>query len=361
MQTMTPEVLEHIALPAFLLVPDAQGLPVYAAVNHLWTDGAKLKAHDVVGLNAQQVFPGRFGMDAFDFHKSCMETARPQTYTLPLPMAGALRSAQTRLCPVADKSGRVVQIVGLSQDITDQLLAAETQANAHTLTREIEDFISMAAHDLRTPMRHVALLADMLREDFEDLGDGKMELISHLEDIALKSTELIADILSHAQTTSQARTPEDLSVHALCTRIFGAVDPHSHHLFHCDDIRVLADKAALQITLRNLIDNALKHCGREKVTLDIRVAQSAAGWLAISVGDNGQGFKDPALAFLDGGDLHTDSGFGLLGVRRLIRARGGTISATNRAAGTGSVVHFTLPGCVVTQPPETLGAVQRQA
>jgi len=53
----------------------------------------------------------------------------------------------------------------------------------------------MAAHDLRTPMNNVKTMADMLRHDFQDMGDGKLELINMLERVAVKSTNLINDVL----------------------------------------------------------------------------------------------------------------------------------------------------------------------
>lgn len=177
-------------------------------------------------------------------------------------------------------------------------------------------------------MRHVTMLADMLRENFEDLGDGKLELIASLEQVAGQATELITDLLSHAQTTTTVRAPETFSLNTICRDVFVMLDPFDHNDFQCDETRILADRATLLIALRNLIDNAFKHCGRDHVQMRIR-AKAKDDTIEIIVLDNGKGFKDPAMAFLggflDGGGLRTDSRYGLLGVRRMIEARGAVL------------------------------------
>lgn len=346
MQKMTPELLETIGQPAFLLEPDQDGLPIYTGVNEAWLNGVKRPRHLTLGETAMTVFPGRFGKVAFEHHISCLQHGVPQSYILTLPLGSALRSAQTHLRTIRNAQGRVVQIVGVSQDVTVQTLADEAQANSDTLTHELEDFVALAAHDLRAPMRHVTLLADMLRENFEDLGDGKLDLIASLEQVAGKATELITDLLSHAQTTTTVRVPEAFSLNTICRDVFVMLDPFDHHDFRSDETWILADRATLLIALRNLIDNAFKHCGRDHVQMRIH-AEVKDDMIEIIVQDNGKGFKDPAMAFLGGGGLRTDSGYGLLGVRRMIEARGGSISASHALDGVGSMIRFTLPGSVV--------------
>jgi len=111
--------------------------------------------------------------------------------------------------------------------------------------------------------------------------------------------------------------------------------------------RIAADKTATQIVLRNLMDNAIKHSGKSMVDLSVKVQEEREGVLSFVVNDNGHGFPDPTVAFLDGGQMQANSGFGLLGIRRLVTARGGDISAENIAGGEGSLVRFTLSGNIV--------------
>jgi hypothetical protein len=56
------------------------------------------------------------------------------------------------------------------------------------------------------------------------------------------------------------------------------------------------------------------------------------------------------VAFLDGGKLRMDSGFGLFGVRRLINSRGGEIRAENLKDNQGSIIRFTMEGTIEPGP-----------
>ena len=45
---------------------------------------------------------------------------------------------------------------------------------------ELENFIAFAAHDLRAPFAQMESLLDLIKEDFVDMGDGKLALLHHL-------------------------------------------------------------------------------------------------------------------------------------------------------------------------------------
>ena len=78
--------------------------------------------------------------------------------------------------------------------------------------------------------------------------------------------------------------------------------------------------------------------------LDISILASDDDYFYVSVADNGAGFGDPALVFAEKTTACSDGGYGLLGVRRLITARGGSLSVSNRENGQGAEVSFSLPG-----------------
>ena len=229
-----------------------------------------------------------------------------------------------------------------------------------TINNELETYVSLAAHDLRAPMRNVAQIADLLREDFQDLGDGKLDLINLLEDIGKKATRLIGDVLSHAEAVSRVEEISEFSFGDLVRDILALLDPTGSCVVVCSEATVRGDKTATQIILRNLVDNAMKYfespaSGPDAVPLqlDIRILASDDDYFYVSVADNGSGFSDPARLFLDSGELRCDSGYGLLGVRRLITARGGSLSVANREEGSGAEVSFSLPGMAQLQISDT--------
>lgn len=344
-------LLNHIGHAVFILEPGADGLPRYQSYNKFALSSLGKAEEEVLGLTACDVFPGRLGKAAFEHHVQALQTGAERTYEILLPLSAGHRRVRTRLSPELDGHGNVVRLIGSSTDISGQQLVAEVRASVETINNEMEDFINLAAHDLRAPMRHIGMIADMLREDFQDHGDGKLELIDMLEDVGTKAMSLIGDVLAHAQATGSDVEYFEFDFSDLLDEIMGLLDPMNDCEIEVPRVRIEADRTAIQMILRNLIDNAIK-CAKAKDFSDagapcLRLSltiEEAEGFVEIGVKDNGVGFEDTAIVFLNGGKLRTDSGFGMLGVRRLIHARGGTLTATNAADNSGALVAFSLPG-----------------
>jgi signal transduction histidine kinase len=342
--------LSYFEPPAFILIVDPEKGPIYSVINQQWSDGARRLSEDVVGKTAEEIFSGPLGVASYTRQLEVVRSGQKLTYDVVLPLTDRNHNVRTTLVPVLDSAGDVVQLVGISFDRTAELEGAAVQARAASANADIEQFISIAAHDLRAPMENIKSLADMLRDDFEDHGDGKLELIDILEAVAVKVTALISDILAHAQATDAIGRQETFDVVQMSKYIFVTLDPHSQHKLCIADQWLSSDKTAVQIALRNLYDNAIKHPDQNVVELSVTVSQINEDVVEFAVQDNGVGFNDPAVAFLDGGNLRIDSGFGLLGVRRLITARGGVIAAENLPNQKGSVIRFTVKGQIVGPP-----------
>lgn len=337
-------LLDCAAVPMFVLEPDEGGRPIYTAFNRCACERSGLSTGDVIGKTATDVYPGRFGIGAFEHHVETINAGQARTYELSLPLHGSVRRVRTTLTPLLDDDGRLECLVGTSADITTENLIEETRANAETITSEMEQFVSIAAHDLRSPMRNIQYLADVIREDFQDLGDGKLDLLDKLEDVAAKTMALIAEVLANSQTTNLTDNKTLFDFGDLCADIIATLDPMAQHLVTYDAGAIDGDRAATSIVLRNLIDNAIKHGGREQLTLGITLADQGDSMFRITIRDNGKGFDDPQTAFQEKRRAQHDSGFGLMSIRRLVLARGGKVFASDADEGSGAVVTFTLPG-----------------
>lgn len=106
---------------------------------------------------------------------------------------------------------------GTSVDLTQEQNTRDAQVSFKTIATEMEQFVTMAAHDLRAPLRNMSMIAEMLSEGFVDHGDGKVELIIMPDDLAQKSMVLISDVL----------------------------DPHNQHSFTYTVVELVADRTAI--------------------------------------------------------------------------------------------------------------------
>jgi signal transduction histidine kinase len=341
-------LVDCIPTPVFVLNVTPDGIPVYAHYNKIALRKLDRDLSDIVGRTTVEAFGDEYGAAAYNEQCKTIETRKIRSYEFQVPFGNELRVVRTTLYPQLDDSGAVIRLIGSATDVSTEWIATSVQAKLETIGTEVEQFVAMAAHDLRTPMRNVIALTDMLAEDFADHGDGRRDLIEMLRHTADKSMMLITDVLSFANTPRASAGNTLYRFDALCNDIMATVDPQGNHTLQSTAIPISGEKTVMQVVLRNLIDNCIKHGNCANMVLRCTVTQQADGFIRVSLCDNGKGFANPGIVFLDSGDFRVDSGYGLLAVRRLIMARGGTIRAKNDDNTGGSCVIFTLPGEHVT-------------
>ncbi len=359
MEAWERDLLNTIRHPIFALERAEDGRVEYVLFNSYACEVAKIDEGDVLGKTADEIYQGRLGRLAYEHHVRAFETARRRSYEIHLPIAGGHRRIRTSLDPILNADGEAVRVFGSSADITGIAAANELHTNVETWQSELEEFVNLAAHDLRRPMLQISAIADMLQEDFNDMGDGKVELIEMLKVVASKTNELVADVLSQTQAARAVSDVTEFNLRDLSADILTMLDPMGACDCEVENIWLLADRTAVLMIVRNLIDNALKFAQPEyndahnddQLRIQISAASAENKVIEVTLTDNGVGFDASTLLFLQGGRFETGSGYGLMGVRRLLRARGGNISAWNEE-NAGATICFSLPGVVLKEPPE---------
>lgn len=336
-------LLDFVPAPIFVLDVLRGNIPVYAHYNQFALRKIDRELPELIGKTTIEVFGEQYGAAAYNEQRKTIMARKTREYDIQLPLGNEVRIVRTTLVPQMDPAGKVIRLIGSAVDVSLEWLAQTAKSDLKNIGTEVEQFIAMAAHDLRTPMRNVTVLAEMLEEDFEDHGDGKMQLIQMLRDTSDKSMALISDVLSYAHSFNTSVKPVIYRLDLLCADIMKSVDSQSKHQFDATEITLSGEKNVTQIILRNLIDNALKHGNRDRMRLTCSARMIDIDMVEISLSDDGEGFPNPGTVFLDTGDFRVDSGYGLLAIRKMIRARGGEITVSNAPSTGGSLVSFTLP------------------
>ena len=342
------KLVDCVPTPIFVMDVTPCALPVYAHYNLAALEKTGRALEDIVGKTSIEVFGPEFGTAASEEQLETIASRKQRKYEYELPLKDEIRIVRTTLTPQFDAQGNVIRLIGNPIDVSIEWVAQNAKAKLETISTEFEQFIAMAAHDLRTPMRNVLSLAELLEEGFENHGDGKLELIELLKDTSEKSMDLIADVLSYASTLNLSSTTTLYPLETMCQNLMHVLDPQGVHHIDCTPITLSGEKSVMQIVLHNLIDNALKHGNSKKMTLRCHARMLGSAEVEFTVSDNGRGFKNPGKLFLETGEFLVDSGYGLLAIRKLILARGGKITAFNDPETGGSAVIFTLPSQSVT-------------
>jgi len=259
---------------------------------------------------------------------------------------------------IGRQSGVAIQNARLYEETRRHLEALE-KANRElmVLDRMKSDFVSTVSHELRSPLAVIEGFAKTLTEHFDRIDretqmesieiilkksvalEGLIENIldmSRIEEGRLEVSHTLFDIIELCRVVSedQERVAElhDLIVNA-----------------EADELVVVADREKTEVTLGNLIRNALKFSpAGGAVTVSVKQRDGTA---QVSVTDQGIGIAPEQVERVFDRFYQVDSsetrsfpgsGLGLYIAKELVQSMGGEISLSSEP-GEGSTFTFTLP------------------
>ncbi|MEI8038243.1 MAG: ATP-binding protein [Verrucomicrobiota bacterium] len=260
--------------------------------------------------------------------------------------------------PQCDAKGRLTQVVVHFYNITERKLAEEqlqrTMADLQRSNRELEQFASIASHDLQEPLRMVSSYVQLLAQRYEGQLDDKADKYIHYAvDGAIRMQTLINDLLDYSRVGLRGQPLAPIASQAALDQALVNLQPliaENHaDITHEDLPQVHADAAQLVLVFQNLIANAIKF-RRPDCLPQIRVsARSGPGGWRFAVTDNGIGIEPQHAerVFQIFQRLHTraeypGTGIGLAICQRVIERHGGKIWFES-TPGQGTTFFFTLP------------------
>lgn len=236
----------------------------------------------------------------------------------------------------------------------NDLLARLTEAIAHE-----RRFIAEAAHQLRTPVTGIKLLAeDLVRSHREDpASPPDAEVLDELQAAASRTSHLVQLLLAMARAERMPTPVELIEIDlaelgkTVAARWAGiAAVAHKRlslapALTQSSSVRTRANPLLLEEALGNVIDNAIRYGGPE-ITLDLELTSAQA---QLHVQDNGQPLPAETLANMftpfwrddnapDGG-----TGLGLAIAQRTLRNLGGDLSVRSGGDLPGTRITLHLP------------------
>jgi PAS domain S-box-containing protein len=271
------------------------------------------------------------------------------------------RDVLVSLCisPVKDAAGSVMGASAIARDITERKKVEEALALArHTeeLARsnaELEQFASVASHDLQEPLRTVANFAQLLQERYKGRLDAKAdEFIDFMVDGVTRMQELINDLLAYSRVGSRGKefVPADCgaALEQALKNLHVAVEESGAQVTHDSLPIVKCDRAQIMQLFQNLVGNSIKFRSAQPPRTHVGVERGPSEWV-FSVKDNGIGI-DPQYAervFEIFQRLHTrkeypGTGIGLAIAKKIVQRHGGRIWVESKLH-QGATFFFTLP------------------
>lgn len=265
--------------------------------------------------------------------------------------------------PLKDSNGKVVGLVGISNDITERKKMEnklrERNQQLEKLNNMTNKIYSVVGHDLKTPLSSILGLSDLLLSDVEDFGDEEVlkENLSIIRQSALKMSDLLGDLLNWARIQTDDlflnKTQFSLSETVRDTIDLLTVTAGQKEIslaFSSEEsFQVYADKQLIATIIRNFISNALKF-SNEGDTVDVSVYRDEEHW-HVSVEDEGVGMPEQTIGRLfdnrkhpqkEGTQNEKGSGIGLRLCKELAERHGGEISVESEL-GKGSIFTLSIP------------------
>ena len=259
------------------------------------------------------------------------------------------RATRTRLAERVVPALEALLAVALERD---RLQAEVVETRALRRSDEVKTaLLQTVSHDLRTPLTAIvtagSALADgeLSRADREELGHA---IVAESE----RLTALVEKVLDLSRLQAGAAEPrrEWVAIDEILRETAAHVDPSGARFAFAFDRElpmIRADGVQLERAFTNLLENAARYSGAERVSVRARVIGEQ---LKIRIVDRGPGIPPEELArvfeaFYRGAsrDGHTGSGLGLAIVKGFVESNGGRVWAESLPGqGTSFVVTFPI-------------------
>lgn len=230
--------------------------------------------------------------------------------------------------------------------------ARQAQAAAEQANQDKSRFLAAASHDLRQPIHAIGLFLEALQRS--PLNDHQALVLGHARAAAGAAAEMLSTLLDYSRLEAgvvKARHAP-FAVQPLLQALeqeFGAQADASNLYYRTRETSAaaFADRALVDLVMRNLISNALRYTQRGGVLIACR---AHAGRLALEVWDSGAGIAPEHLGdifkeFHQLGNPERDRrkglGLGLAIVHRLATEMGTAVQVQSHL-GRGSVFRLWL-------------------
>lgn len=279
--------------------------------------------------------------------------------TFPLRGAdGSYRWFLSRQHPIKDEKGNVIRWFGTNTDVTEQMSLQEELRDA---VRARDEFLSIASHELKTPLTSLKLQAQLHqraigKNDRTAYAPERVDKMMHQTDKQVsRLTRLVDDMLDVSRIRSGRlkiqRERFDLCglVEETTERMKTQFTDSSYdvpEVVRCEQAVGDWDRLRLDQVITNLLTNAIRYGDRKPIKVFVR---SDANNVTLTVQDNGIGIADDAKEkiferferAINANEV-SGLGLGLFITKQIVLAHGGTIGVKSRV-GQGSSFIVELP------------------
>jgi signal transduction histidine kinase len=224
-----------------------------------------------------------------------------------------------------------------------------------------DKFLSILAHDLRSPFSTLLGLLEVIIDDYHELSDEqRKDFLMKLYATSNNTYNLVVNLLdwTMAQRNGLTSKPEACSIHAITNKVFSFLSTRAEQKSQTlinrveTDSCIYADPNIVSNILINLVNNAIKFTpsgGKIEVAQEYKQDEM----LVFTISDNGIGIPEDKIETLfnldsdfqrKGTNDENGTGLGLVLVKEFVEVVNGSIRVESKE-GKGSKFFLSLPAC----------------
>lgn len=356
-------------IPDVIYFKDKEGR--FILVNRAHARGLGLEPEEVVGKTDFDIHNKQKAAKMAQDDDYVIKTGKPiidkvERATRP---DGVDNFVSTTKIPFKDSRGKIAGLIGITRDITRRMQLVRLEKEKTAIERKLQaaeelrnlgsEFVSIASHELKTPLAIIQQLASLLcREIAGPVNCRQAEILKKMENNMGRLKKLIDDLLDVSKI-EKGRFRLRYSLVNLNDLIKGSVDFFEklarqkklalNHDIPKKAVNTFIDADRITQVISNLIENAIKFTeegGAVKIELKIFDTKFRIGIIDNGVGMSRQDLSQVFNRFVQAAKIQEGSrkglGLGLSIAKELVEKHGGEIWAESEP-GQGSKFYFTLP------------------
>ena len=246
-----------------------------------------------------------------------------------------------------------ISVIAIKEN-TNDLYRKTLEASLKSKNNELEQYVSIATHDLKEPLNSVKGLINLLElQSNSKLDNEEKQYLTHISNSIERMSSLIKE-LSVYSNVGQNKTLSTINFNMLineCIADLNSLIKTKNAIITVDDLpfTLKGYQTELRLVFQNLITNALKFCKKGTIPSIHISADQQNNFVVFSVKDNGIGIaaehKDEIFSIfkrLHSKKEYDGSGIGLAHCYKIITLHKGEIWVESEV-GQGSTFFFTLP------------------
>lgn len=199
---------------------------------------------------------------------------------------------------IRDESGVPIGFAKITRDLSERRAADLRLRELTSSNEELEQFIHIASHDLREPLRKVIAFSDLILEDEgERLSAEAREYLGSITSATRRMQALLGSLLTLTRVTSQGRSFDPCDLSSVLDEVRSDLQLMLAERKALVDVgplpKIEADAAQMRQLFQNLIENAIKY-RRPEVRPEVQIRElpdEDPEFVRVEVRDNGIGFE----------------------------------------------------------------------